>query len=108
MAFGWMLLAVVVGAFLAVLLALAGFWLAVVRPYLDQKVSEVIEAAETIEPAVKRGVREGVEETLREFPETSLKESTRQVRKFGSGLFENGLSSFWADGPGSTRKKADD
>jgi len=72
------------------------------------KVSEVIEAAETIEPAVKRGVREGVEETLREFPETSLKESTRQVRKFGSGLFENGLSSFWADGPGSTRKKADD
>jgi hypothetical protein len=108
MAFGWMLLAVVATSAVAVLLALAGFWLAVVRPYLDKKVSEIIDAADQIEPAVKRGVREGVEETLLEFPETTLKESTRQARRFGTSLFENGLSSFLGESPGASRKKSDD
>lgn len=107
MTFGWMLLAVVAASALAVLLVLAGFWVAVVRPYLDSKVSEIIEAAEKIEPGVKRGVREGMEETLLDLPETTLKESTRQVRKFGSGLFENGLSSFLGDTSGSSGKKSD-
>lgn len=108
MAIEWMLLAVVAASALSVLLVLAGFWMAVVRPYLDRKVSEIIAAAEKIEPSVKRGVREGVEETLLEFPETTLKESGRQVRRFGSGLFENGLSSFLGDAPSSSRKKSDD
>jgi hypothetical protein len=108
MAFEWMLLAVVAASAVAVLLVLAGFWLAVVRPYLDKKVGEVVEAAEKIEPAVKRGVREGVEETLLEFPETTLKESTRHARRFGTSLFENGLSSFLGESSGSSRKKSDD
>jgi len=108
MAFEWTLLAVVAASALTVLLVLAGFWVAVVRPYLDRKVREIIEAADRIEPAVKRGVREGVEETLKEFPETTLRESTRQARRFGSGLFENGLSSFLGDAPGAARKKSDD
>lgn len=108
MAFGWMLLAVVAATAVTVLAVLAGFWAGVVRPYLDKKVSEVVEAAEKIEPGVKRGVREGVEETLKEFPEATLKESSRQFRRFGSGLFENGLSSFLGDTPASARKKKED
>ena len=108
MTFEWILLAVVAASAVTVLLVLAVFWVAVVRPYLDKKVSEVIAAANNIEPAVKRGVREGVEETLLEFPETTLKESTRQVRRFGSGLFENGLSSLLGDAPGLSSKKSDD
>lgn len=108
MAFGWMLLAVIAASAVTVLLVLAGFWVAVVRPYLDKKVNEIVEAAGQIEPAVKRGVREGVEETLLEFPETTLKESGRQARRFGSSLFENGLSSFLGDSPGASRKKSDD
>ncbi|AXS81998.1 MULTISPECIES: hypothetical protein [Marinobacter] len=82
----------------AVLLTLWGFWRFVVRPYLDKKVSELIEVSREIEPAVTRGVKKGVTDTLRALPESALdgtvKESTRQFLKFGSGLFENGLSSF--------------
>jgi len=82
----------------AVLLTLWGFWRFVVRPYLDKKVSELIEVSREIEPAVTRGVKKGVADTLRALPESALdgtvKESTRQFLKFGSGLFENGLSSF--------------
>ena len=82
----------------AVFLVLGGFWRFVVRPYLDRKVAELIEASRDIEPAVTQGVKKGVADTLRELPERALdgtvKESTRQFLKFGSGLFENGLSSF--------------
>ena len=108
MTFEWILLAVVLATAVTVLLVLAGFWVAVVRPYLEKKVTEVLEAAEKIEPGVKRGVREGVEDTLREFPEATLKESSRQFRRFGSGLFENGLSSFLGESPDSSRKKKED
>lgn len=108
MAFGWTLLAVVVATGLTVLLVLAGFWVAVVRPYLDRKVGEVIEAARQIEPGVKRGVREGVEETFKELPEATLKESSRQFRRFGSGLFENGLSSLLGDPPDGSRRNSGD
>ena len=105
MTFGWTLLAVIGATALTVVLVLFGFWVVVVRPYLDKKVSEVIEAAREIEPGVKRGVREGVEETLRDIPETTLKESSRQFRKFGSGLFENGLSSLLGEAPQVSSKK---
>jgi hypothetical protein len=74
------------------------FWVWVVRPHLDRKVAELIEATRDIEPQVVRGVKKGVADTLRELPENAwggpVKESTRQFLKFGSGLFENGLSSF--------------
>ena len=108
MAFGWTLLAIVVCTALTVLAVLGGFWLGVVRPYLDEKVDQVIEAAREIEPGVKRGVRQGVEETLKDFPETTLKESTRQFRRFGSGLFENGLSSLLGDPPSNSGKPSDE
>lgn len=82
----------------ALLVTLWGFWRFVVRPHLDAKVAELIEASREIEPAVTRGVKKGVADTIRELPESALdgtvKESTRQFLKFGSGLFENGLSSF--------------
>jgi len=82
----------------AVFFVLWGFWGVVVRPYLDRKVAELVAATEEIEPRVALGVKKGVAETLRELPESALdgpvKESTRQFLKFGSGLFENGLSSF--------------
>lgn len=104
MDFGWTLVvqAGVIAA--AVLSVLAGFWFAVVKPYLDRKAEEIIQAARDIEPGVKRGVREGVEETLRGLPESTAKESGRQFRRFGSNLFENGLSSFLGDAPGQGRK----
>lgn len=74
------------------------FWTWTVRPHLDRKVAELIEASREIESSVVRGVKKGVADTLRELPESALdgtvKESTRHFLKFGSGLFENGLSSF--------------
>ncbi|MCD1647165.1 hypothetical protein A8B84_12525 [Marinobacter sp. EhC06] len=95
----WATLAIQISAtVVAVLATLWGFWRFVVRPYLDAKVDELIEASREIEPAVTRGVKKGVADTIRELPESALdgtvKESTRQFLKFGSGLFENGLSSF--------------
>jgi flagellar biosynthesis/type III secretory pathway M-ring protein FliF/YscJ len=93
----------------AVFLVLWGFWALVVRPYLDRKVAELIAASEEIEPRVARGVKAGVAETLRELPESAwdgtVKESTRQFLKFGSGLFENGLSSFLGSAADLERKR---
>lgn len=93
----------------SVLLALWGFWRFVVRPYLDARVSELIAASREVEPAVTRGVKKGVADTLRELPESALdgtvKESTRQFLKFGSGLFENGLSSFLGSAADLERNK---
>ncbi len=95
----WATLAIQISAtVVAVFVTLWGFWRLVVRPYLDTRVAELIEASREIEPAVTRGVKKGVADTIRELPESALdgtvKESTRQFLKFGSGLFENGLSSF--------------
>lgn len=91
-----------------VTLVLAAFWGLVVRPYLDRKVAELIQASQEIEPKVTRGVKRGVEETIRGLPESALdgtvKESTRQFLKFGSGLFENGLSSFLGSAADLERK----
>ncbi|MDX1634341.1 MAG: hypothetical protein R3280_06885 [Marinobacter sp.] len=83
---------------LAVLLVLAGFHRWVLRPYLDSKVREMQNAADDIEPRVIRGVRTGMTEAMREMPETAVRDSTRQFLKFGSELFENGLSSFLGTG----------
>ncbi|WP_449287221.1 hypothetical protein [Marinobacter sp. PE14] len=96
----------------AVLVTLWGFWRFVVRPYLDARVAELIEASRGIEPAVTRGVKKGVADTIRELPESALdgtvKESTRQFLKFGSGLFENGLSSFLGSAADLERKRQAD
>lgn len=105
MDFGWTLVIQALVTIAAVLSALAIFWFGVVRRHLDRRVEEIIEAARLIEPGVKKGVRQGIEETLKELPESTVKESTRQFLRFGSGLVENGLSSFLGDVPGQDRKK---
>jgi hypothetical protein len=90
-------------------LVLFGFWRWVIRPHLDRKVAELIAATETVEARVATGVKRGAAEALRELPENALdgatvKESTRQFLKFGSGLFENGLSSFLGSAADLERK----
>lgn len=107
----WMEVAVQVAATgFSVALVLAGFWRLVVRPHLDRKVAELVAAAEQVEPRVVRGVKQGVSEALRDLPESALdgtvKESTRQFLKFGSGLFENGLSSFLGNAADLERRSA--
>ncbi len=96
----------------AVALVLLGFWRLVARPYLDRKVEELIAATQDIEPRVTRGVKRGVSEVIRDLPESALdgtvKESTRQFLKFGSGLFENGLSSFLGNADDLARKSSPD
>lgn len=79
---------------IVVLAVLIGFYRWVLRPYLDRKVKELVDAANDIEPRVTQGVKRGVAESLRELPESAARESTRQFLRFGSDLFENGLSSF--------------
>ncbi|TBW54786.1 hypothetical protein EZI54_13020 [Marinobacter halodurans] len=77
-----------------VLVVLTGFHRFVLRPYLDRKVEELNAAGDRVEQRVRQGVREGVKDGLMELPESTFKESTRTFLKFGSGLVENGLSSF--------------
>lgn len=95
-----------------VTLVLAGFWCFVARPHLDRKVAELIKATQDIEPKVTRGVKKGVSEAVRDLPESALdgtvRESTRQFLKFGSGLFENGLSSFLGTASDLERESAQD
>lgn len=91
----WLMLTVqVIVTGIVVLAVLAAFWFRLVRPYLDRRVEEILEAAEGIEPKVTRGVKQGVSDAIVGLPEFGARESTRQFLKFGSGLFENGLSSF--------------
>ncbi|MDN6318682.1 MAG: hypothetical protein L0J77_02870 [Marinobacter sp.] len=93
----------------AVFIVLWGFWAFVVKPYLNRKVAELIAASEEIEPRVALGVKKGIAETIRELPESAwdstVKDSTRQFLKFGSGLFENGLSSFLGSTADVERRK---
>lgn len=111
MSFWTMLTIQIVATAGVVLMTLWAFWRLVVRPYLDQKVASLIEAGQAIESAVSRGVKKGVAESLRELPETAwdgtVKESTRQFLKFGSGLFENGLSSFLGSAADLERSRRD-
>ena len=62
------------------------------KPYL------LIDTANEIEPKVTSGVQKGVAESIRQIPQSAwdgaTRESTRQFLKFGSNLFENGLSTF--------------
>ena len=95
----WVLMIVQVlltaGTVSAVLFA---FWYLVVRPWLAERMRELVEAADQIEPKVAKGVNKGVADAVRQLPqnawEGATKESTKQFLKFGSNLFENGLSSF--------------
>ena len=111
MPFWGMLLIQVLVTAVTVTLLLFLFWRLVLRPYLDSKVSELIAASQEVEPGVTRGVKKAVRETLRELPESALdgtvRESTRQFLKFGSGLFENGLSSFLGGAADMERRPAD-
>ncbi|MEX0603855.1 MAG: hypothetical protein WD623_16850 [Marinobacter sp.] len=93
-AFWQQLLIQIAATGLTVLLVLSGFHRWVIKPQLDRNVKEIAEIAETIEPRVTRGVKIGVSETLRELPESTMQDSTRQFLRFGSDLMENGLSSF--------------
>ncbi|KPQ30136.1 MAG: General secretion pathway, M protein [Marinobacter excellens HL-55] len=83
---------------IAVTAVLFAFWYLIVRPWLSAKVQELIEAADQVEPKVAQGVQRGVADAVRDLPQNAwdgaTKESTKQFMKFGSNLFENGLSSF--------------
>ena len=77
---------------------LFGFWFWVVKPWLAERIQELIDTANEIEPRVTSGVQKGVAESIRQIPQSAwdgaTRESTRQFLKFGSNLFENGLSTF--------------
>lgn len=94
---GLMIIQVVLTA-ASVAVVLFAFWYLVVRPWLSVKVKELIEAADQVEPKVAQGVQKGVADAVRHLPQSAwdgaTKESTKQFMKFGSNLFENGLSSF--------------
>lgn len=94
MAFWQQILIQIAATGLTVLLVLGGFHRWVLKPYLDRRLKELSDIAEGIEPRVTRGVKIGVSETLRELPESTMRDSTKQFLRFGSGLMENGLSSF--------------
>lgn len=105
MAFWQQLLIQIAATGLTVLLVLGGFYRWVLKPYLDRRLKELTDIAEGIEPRVIRGVKTGVSETLRELPESTMRDSTKQFFRFGSGLVENGLSSFLG-GPEELQRRA--
>lgn len=106
MQFWQMLLIQVAATAVVVLSVLTVFYLAVLKPFLNKKVQELIAAADEIEPKVSRGVQRGVTESFKDIPETTVKESTRQFLRFGSDLFENGLSSFIGTAEDLARRSA--
>ncbi|PAV26378.1 hypothetical protein C8D92_102241 [Tamilnaduibacter salinus] len=82
---------------------LFGFFRWVLRPYLNQKVRELQEAADAMPDRVSGGVREGFRQSLQDLPENTVRESTRNLMRFGSGLMENGLSAFLGEVETSAR-----
>lgn len=94
---------------------LFGFWFWVVKPWLAERIQELIDTANEIEPKVTSGVQKGVSESIRQIPQSAwdgaTRESTRQFLKFGSNLFENGLSTFLgaaSEDPQATRVRSAD
>ncbi len=103
----WQMLLIQVAVTAVVVFAVMSlFYLAVLKPFLNTKVQELIEAAENIEPKVSQGVKRGVGEAFKDIPEATVKESTRQFLRFGSDLFENGLSSFIGTAEDLARRSA--
>lgn len=94
MEFWQMLLVQVLVTASVVLVIITIFYQYYLKPFLNKKVAELIEAASEIEPKVRQGVQQGVSDSLKVIPEATAKESTRQFLRFGSDLFENGLASF--------------
>lgn len=94
MAFWQELLIQVAVTSIAVISIITVFYRFFLKPFLNEKVAELIKAAEEIEPKVTAGVKRGVAESVKDIPEAAVKDSTRQFLRFGSDLFENGLSSF--------------
>lgn len=94
MAFWQTLLIHIVATAVTVTLVLSVFYWFILKPFLNRKVEQLIAATDQLEPKVRAGVKQGVSESLKELPDTAAKESTRQFLRFGSDLFENGLSSF--------------
>ncbi|MFE8069788.1 hypothetical protein QQM79_01900 [Marinobacteraceae bacterium S3BR75-40.1] len=80
----------VVAVFVAAML----FHRLVLKPFLDAKVEDLRKISEEVEPRVQHGVKKGMRESLREIPETSWRDATRQVTRFGTELLEEGISTF--------------
>ena len=94
MSFWQMLLIQVLATGAIVALVMAVFHGLVLKPYLDRKVKELNTTAEGLEPRIAQGVKNGLGEALRELPESTVRESRKQIMRFGTDLVENGLSSF--------------
>lgn len=94
MAWYWSLILQFVVTAVAVFGAAFLFHRLVLKPYLDAKVETIRDISEGVEPRVRHGVKAGVRDAVREIPEGSWRDTTRQVTRFGSELLEEGLSAF--------------
>lgn len=90
----------IMGSALTTLGVLVLFQRWVLKPYLDQKLIEIREISATVEQRVAEGVRDGLRKSLRELPEATLKDTSRQVAKMGSEFLENGLGAILGKYPG--------
>lgn len=89
----WTLIAVQsVLTVLLVWLTLWGFHRWVLRPWVDVKIAELKAVSDAVDRKVSRGVEEGVGRALRRLPESTIRGTTRQMIRMGSGLMEGGLS----------------
>lgn len=89
--------------FVAAGLAFLVFFYGLVRPWLNRKVNALEREGRQMEQRVAEGVRSGIEQSLQELPENTVKESTRSFRRMGTGLMENGLSTFLGNGGNHSR-----
>ncbi|MDG5499126.1 hypothetical protein [Marinobacter sp. BGYM27] len=94
MAFWQELIIQVIAVALTTLTVIALFFSLVVKPFLNRKVDEIRLISVQIDEKIREGVRSGVMQGLAEAPENTVRESTRAFLRMGSGLMENGLSSF--------------
>ncbi|MGP4843151.1 hypothetical protein ACTXGQ_03390 [Marinobacter sp. 1Y8] len=101
MAFWQELIIQVVAVALTVLTVMALFFNLVVKPFLNRKVDEIRVISVQIDDKIREGVRSGVMQGLAEAPENTVRESTRAFLRMGTGLMENGLSSFLGGVDGS-------
>ncbi len=66
----------------------------VVKPDLDRRMAEVKLQLESLEQRVSNGVRQGINDSLRDFSERAMVTTTRSVAKMGAELVEGGLGVF--------------
>ena len=103
----WMLVGAALLSSIFTLVAVYLVYRLVVKPDLDVRMAEVNLQLESLEHRVSNGVRQGINDSLRDFSERAMVSTTRSVARVGAELVEGGLGVFLGERKSRQEKGGD-